>query len=372
MLLNILQVLLLLFVPALVLWLEKRIKLIKIISPVLTCYLVGIAMANQSAAPVNLEISMIMRNATVAMAIPLLLFSVDIMGWLRLSRPTVISFALCMVSVMIMSTVGHLIFHNHFAESAKISGMLVGVYTGGTPNMNAIGTALKINSEMFILLESVDMLLGALYLVFLLTLGPRLLKRILPPFPHKDNSAACEELAHKAEIVFRHVILAVLLTLAVVGVAGGLSLLVPESLLVPVIILLITSLAIVCSLNRKVRALKGSHEAGMYVLLIFCVAVGSSAKIENLMATPPELLAFIALVMFGAVALHIILAVIFRIDRDTMIITSAAGIYGPPFIAPVAAVLKNREVLVSGIATGLVGYAVGNYLGLGLAWLLGG
>ena len=32
--------------------------------------------------------------------------------------------------------------------------------------------------------------------------------------------------------------------------------------------------------------------------------------------------------------------------------------------------IKNRKVLVSGLTTGLIGLAIGNYLGLGLYWLL--
>ena len=54
-----------------------------------------------------------------------------------------------------------------------------------------------------------------------------------------------------------------------------------------------------------------------------------------------------------------------------MIATSAAGIFGPAFAGPVASALKNPAMLITGLTTGLVGYAVGNYLGLALAYLLG-
>ena len=55
---------------------------------------------------------------------------------------------------------------------------------------------------------------------------------------------------------------------------------------------------------------------------------------------------------------------IFKVDVDTAIITSTASIYGAPFIIPVADAIKNREVIVSGLTTSMVGYAVGNYLGI--------
>jgi uncharacterized membrane protein len=43
--------------------------------------------------------------------------------------------------------------------------------------------------------------------------------------------------------------------------------------------------------------------------------------------------------------------------------------FGPAFIGPVASVLKNKDIVVSGLTTGLVGYAVANYLGIGIAHL---
>ena len=76
------------------------------------------------------------------------------------------------------------------------------------------------------------------------------------------------------------------------------------------------------------------------------------------------------LVMFGSILLHLLICYILKIDRDTALITSMAGIFGPAFVPPMCQVLKNRAVLVSGITSGLVGYALGNFAGLIVAWLL--
>jgi uncharacterized membrane protein len=70
-----------------------------------------------------------------------------------------------------------------------------------------------------------------------------------------------------------------------------------------------------------------------------------------------------------SIILHIIPGAIFRIDTDTLIITSTAGIFGPAFIGPVANGIRNKQVIVPGITMGLLGYAIGNYLGLAVAWL---
>ena len=52
------------------------------------------------------------------------------------------------------------------------------------------------------------------------------------------------------------------------------------------------------------------------------------------------------------------------------IITSASAICSPPFVPVVAAALKNRAVIISGLTTGIIGYALGNYLGITMAYVV--
>jgi uncharacterized membrane protein len=74
--------------------------------------------------------------------------------------------------------------------------------------------------------------------------------------------------------------------------------------------------------------------------------------------------------MFGSIVIHFALAKFFKVDVDTFIMTSTAAVFGPPFVGPIANVLKNREVVVSGMTAGVLGLAIGNYLGIGMAMLL--
>jgi uncharacterized membrane protein len=75
-------------------------------------------------------------------------------------------------------------------------------------------------------------------------------------------------------------------------------------------------------------------------------------------------------VQFGSVIVHLVFCRLFAIDGHTGLITSTAGIFGPAFIPPVANALKNREVILPGLICGVIGLAIGNYLGIGLAGLL--
>ena len=82
------------------------------------------------------------------------------------------------------------------------------------------------------------------------------------------------------------------------------------------------------------------------------------------------ILLYVTLAVFGSLFIQAVLSKIFKVDTDTMMITSTAFICSPPFVPVVAAALKNREVIVSGLTVGILGYAVGNYLGITIAYLL--
>ena len=60
--------------------------------------------------------------------------------------------------------------------------MLIGVYTGGTPNMSAIGLALGVKEEIFLLLNSADIFFCAFYFIFLITVAKIFLGFFLPPY----------------------------------------------------------------------------------------------------------------------------------------------------------------------------------------------
>ena len=83
-----------------------------------------------------------------------------------------------------------------------------------------------------------------------------------------------------------------------------------------------------------------------------------------------NLLAYLLFAVFGSLFIQVILSRIFRIDADTMIVASVAFINSPPFVPMMAAAMKNKRVLVTGLTLGIIGYAVGNYLGFLISELL--
>jgi uncharacterized membrane protein len=370
------EVLLSLLVPLAVLWLEPRSRVVRFLSPVVVCYGVGMLFGNQPLIEFSDPVALTTCNLTVALAIPLLLFSVNIGAWLRLAKNTVISFFFCMLAVMVSSSVVHYFYRSGLEESHKMAGMLVGVYTGGTPNMAAIGTALQVRSETFILLNAADIMASFVYLFFILVLAVRIPHRFLPATPKLNSGEnraenGAEGISNGWKVPTLKA-MATSLGLTIVIVVCGLlfSRLFSEGSRDAVAILVITTLAVGASMFRQVRGLKGTHDMGQFLLLVFCVAMGFTTDFSKLFTASPAILVFTALVLWGAVLIHFLLSMAVRIDRDTVIVTSAAAIFGPHMVGPVTVAMKNRDVLFSGLASGLVGYAVGNYLGMGLAWML--
>ena len=371
-----LQVVVAIIVPLVTVWLEPRIKAIRVISPVVICYLTGMVVGNIPGLELNDAVALGIANVTVALAIPLLLFSVDIVAWLRLAPSTVIGFSIAIVAAMTATIAVHVIMGSGLAESPQIAGMLTGVYIGGTPNMAAIGTAVNVKPETFILLNAADMVVSFGYLLFMLMLAPRLLRYILPAFRFQNGSGQEDTIeeekprrtAEVPPLKDGSLALGLAALMVVVGVAvGRLS---PEINRDTVIILAITTFAVGSSLVSRIRNLQGSQDMGQFLLLIFCVAMGFTTDFVQLFTSSPLVILYAALVVFLIIVLHVALSAVFRIDRDTAIITSTAGVFGPHMIGPVAMVLGNREIVFSGIASGLVGLALGNYLGLTVVWLL--
>ena len=71
-----------------------------------------------------------------------------------------------------------------------------------------------------------------------------------------------------------------------------------------------------------------------------------------------------------SLALQLLMAKLFKVDADTAVIASVTYINSPPFVPMIAASMKNSRVLMPGLSIGIVGYAVGNYLGVLVAQLL--
>ncbi|MFK7932629.1 MAG: DUF819 family protein [Saprospiraceae bacterium] len=369
MLINTLQIFILLLLPAFCNYFTRKLQINNWLSPVVCCYGIGIALANFPIFPINDAINTIASQATVLLAIPLLLYSTDLKGWLKYARSTLVSFALCVLSGIIISLIMALFFFDKINASWQLSGMLVGIFTGGMANMQAIGMALGVDESLFVLVNAGDIFAGGLYLILLTSVLHTILGKFLPHFEQTETTAS--EQIVDTNFEFRDMVQAGLLTVVIVGMSAGLVYLFTGAVKnVSLLILLLTTFSVSASFSKKIRAWSGTFVSGEYLLLIFCVAIGMQANLQDILAEGTAVVFYTAAVLFGTAFLHLLLCYWWKIDRDTAMITSTAAIYGPVFIGQVASAIQNRTLIFSGMATGLVGYALGNYLGIGIGNLL--
>ena len=367
--------------PAGVLWICKKVPFFGKIGPVLLLYILGVILGNIGIRPEGMgTLQDIMSSAMVPLAIPMMLFGCTFR--LRETRHQLKALLTGLTAVVIAVIAGYLIFGKGLPEGTKIGGMLTGVYTGGTINLAALKTMLGVSNETYILLNSYDMVVSFLYLTFLLTVGIKLFRKFLP-FKgdyHCSANINDKDLSIESDGKYKWLFTrqglkdagkVVGITLVICAISGGVALAFPSSAFMVIFILMLTTLGIGCSFIRPIHKLPHSYDLGMYCIYIFCIVVASMADLTNLdIMGGLNLMGYLLFAVFGSLAIQAILARIFKIDADTMIIASVTFINSPPFVPMMAAAMKNKNVLVTGLTLGIIGYAVGNYLGYLMSELL--
>ncbi|MFP4430502.1 MAG: DUF819 family protein [Spirochaetaceae bacterium] len=366
-------------VPGLILFARHRYRPLSSVNPVIACYVIGIALGNSGVLPAGaMGIQDILSSVTVALSIPLMLLSLDITNLKSMSKTAAVSLGAATVSVIVASAAGYLLFRSTVAESESLAGLLVGVYTGGTPNLAAIRTALNVDPSLYVTVHTADVVMGGLYLLFVITIAKPLFGLFLKPFDASiaaDSPAGGESTSYTAIFSPRHrkrSLVSIGIAIALVGLSVGVAALFPESQRSLVTILTLSTASLAVSAVPPTNRLKTSFKIGEYAILVFCVVVGSMAQIEIILASSLPILGFVAVAVFGSLILHVLLARLFRLDTDTLLITSTAAICSPPFVGMVAVAIRNRSLIPAGITTGIVGYAIGNYLGISVSLLLRG
>ena len=368
--------------PIVIIFLEGKYKIVKKIGGVLICYVLGALVGNIGLLPEGAyKYQDLFTQLTVPLALPLILFSMDVRKWFKMAGSAITSLLLGLFTVILMIFVGYWIFRESIPDIWKIAGMLTGIYTGGTPNMAAIKTALNVETEVYLMTHTYEVALGAIYLIFILSVGQRVFLLWLRPFKspetgniNVDTTNLEDDFESYTGFLKKKTFLPVLaafgLSVLIFGTSFGLSRLFPESFATAAIILLITTLGIAFSFVPRVKNIKKTFQAGMYIILIFCLVVSSMADVKKLVNISFDLFWYVALAMFGSHILHALLGKIFKLDADTVIISGSALICSPPFVPVVAGALRNREVILTGLIVGIAGYAVGNYLGIIIAYAL--
>ena len=376
-------------------------KILQKIGTVILAYAVGIIMSltgfvtfepGTADAATFESIQKMIMNILVPLAIPLMLFNCDFKLWTRALPKTILALVGGIIAIAVAVISGFFIFRNTGVNDIEnVSAMMTGIYTGGTMNFNALGAALGVDPTTITLVLTFQMLITFPLIMFITGGGYRLFRKILP-FPDESTTIAINSNIEDHGIenygkmldkgVFPKTMLGLLLSIGFLAIGAGLSLLLYNLGVVGdqetgtgklnelVIILTITTLSIIASFSKKIRELPKTFELGMIFILIFSIAVASQFNPYSIDMSAISLGLFVLYIMLLSVIIHIIFCRFSKISGDLYTVAQVGLFCSPPFIPPVVGAMGNKKVLISGIVIGLIGYAIGTYMGVGIAYLL--
>lgn len=376
-------------IPVLIIELFKRFNWMKKIGTVVAAYAIGIIFAltgfvhfeaGTEAAVTFSKLQSTLMSVTVPLAIPLMLFNCDFRLWTKALPKTIWSLVGGISAVLIAVVSGYFIFRTpEIPEFNKVAAMMTGIYTGGTMNFNALGASLGVDKTLMAIVLAFEMVLTTPYIFFIIGGGYKVFRKILPYNDVTRRGRTDEEVASKdvenyegmfAKENVGGMFAGLGLSVLFLAIGAGLALLITGTLNELVVILTITTLSIIASFFKKVRELPKTFELGMFFILIFSVIVASLFDIHSVNGGSLMIGLFVAWIMIIAAGLHLLFCRIAHVSGDLFCVSQIALLCSPPFVPPVVGAMQNKKVLISGIVIGLVGYAIGTYLGVLIAFVL--
>jgi uncharacterized membrane protein len=344
----------------------ERGKAAKYLSPVVMCYVAGIIISFFPFFDFNPEIKQNFMGVAIFLAIPMVLLSTNMNEWINLSKEISKAFAITVISMASSIFLCSMFFireeHIHY-----ISAMLSGAYIGSAANMNAVGIALEVPNETFLLVNIADIASTGLFLIIITTFLYPLLNLFLKKYTFETPD---KEEIESIKVRPKDYISSLVWTLGINITVLVFSFLFFKSIEQMFIIIMLSIISILLSKVKNKPVSEASFSFGYFLLLVFCVVIGSMVDISSLSISNLWIVGFGVLILFLAVIINIILAYFLKIHSELVLISLAASIYSVPFIGQIALSINKKEIITPGIICSLVGYAIGTFIGIGMSILV--
>ncbi len=349
-------------------------RLGKTTSGVLWVILGGVALSNFGVVPFESPAYDFIGGHLVPLAIPLLLYKADMRRILRESGPVILTFGIACAGTVIGAVVGfHLI--DMGAIGAKAAGAYTGGWTGGAVNFVAVARAVEMTPDEVSVAISANSVVSIMALMSLITLPSiALVRRLVPSaiIEDSDQLSAGVSIDDQADVLhLSHIAGALALSFAICAVAytlaGWLGISNYAILFVTVLALVVANL-----FPRALNRLRGDFALGMIIMYLFFAAVGCGTNALAFIDTALDLFFFSVLILVVHLLVVLAAAKLLRIDLAEAIVAAGAALVGPAPTAAIAAARGWKTLVTPGIMCGILGYAIGTFIGVAVAKLLGG
>ncbi|MDE0065135.1 MAG: DUF819 family protein [Gammaproteobacteria bacterium] len=346
-------------------------RLGKTTSGVLWVIMGGVALSNFGVVPFKAPVYDFIGGYLVPLAIPLLLYKADLRRILRESGPVIITFGIACAGTVIGAIAGFYLI-DMGEIGAKAAGTYTGGWTGGAVNFVAVATAVEMTPDEVSVAISANSVVSIMALISLITLPSIVLVRRLIPSRIMGESERAAAIAAEDEpdrLHTSHVAGALALSFVICAIAYAFADWVGLS---NYAILFVTVLALVAAnaFPRALTRLKGDFALGMIIMYLFFAAVGCGT--DALAFVDSALNLFFYSVVILAVHLVVVLtaARFLKIDLAEAIVAAGAALVGPAPAAAIAAARGWKTLVTPGIMCGILGYAIGTFIGVAVAKML--
>jgi uncharacterized membrane protein len=363
-------------VTALAFWLDRSHPVFAKIGASMLVIIFGAVLSNTGLVPNDSPVYHEIEGPVTSLAIIYLLLGVRLDDLKQAGPMMLLVFIVASVGTALGALVGALMFSGAIGpETWKLAGAFTGTYTGGSVNFAAVGRGLELPASTFAAAAAADNVTTAIWMGITL-LAPATLLR---PSVTRGPNAAADEPDSNAHPFWgaAPISLVDLVTLAALGMAvligaralAGTIGFFPE-------ILWLTTIALMLAQLSAIRRIHGATQLGNLGLHLFFAVIGIRSLRGAMIAAGPAIFLYTLVV----VAIHgIFLLVVGRALRGSLpmiAVASQSAIGGPSTGMAIAVARRWPALALPGVAVGLLGYALGNYAGFGIAYfvraLLGG
>jgi uncharacterized membrane protein len=316
----------------------------------------------------------VIEGPLTSLAIAWLLLAVNLSD-LKVAGPRMLgAFLLAGFGTALGAVAGGFVFAGSFGENTwRLGGVFTGTYSGGSVNFVAVGRGVGLPDFLFAGATAADALTTGIWMAFTLLLPVWIGRFYRTPIAGETGAEPDGTAGEHAHPFFEKIPLSTL-DLANLLAVGFVLVLVSEwvGMRTPGIppVLWLTTFALVLGHTKHFRKPRGALQLGNLALHFFFVIIGIHSRVSEILSIGMEVFYFTlfvvgihGLVVFGIGRLA-------RMDMGSLAVASQAAVGGPSSALAVAVSREWKGLILPGIIVGLLGYALGNYLGFGVAYLL--
>ncbi|MFZ2236876.1 MAG: DUF819 family protein [Dokdonella sp.] len=326
----------------------------------------ALALANLGVIPASAPTYGVIWSILVPLAIALFLVKADLISIVVEGGRTLIAFLFGTVGVIVGAWLGSLLLDLGKFE-ADYAGVFSATYVGGSLNYAAVAEAIGFRDPTALAAGiAIDNVVG---LGYLLLVGWAASWAVFQRHFAWRADHLTDAIDGDAEVQRPSSIidLSVALALAALACAAGNSLASAFGQSNYGILFITVIMVAIATVGRRwLKSIAGPELMATLFMYLFFAVLGAGADLRAMLGAAPALFAYVLIIF----AVHIVFLLIggrlCRLNHAELVIASIACIGGPPVSVAFAVLFGWRRLAIPAVATGVLGYVLGNFVGIGL------